>query len=234
MTSVPQHSCSNCSMREICLPMGVGKQDIDRLENLVQNSKIHHQNDVVIRQDDAFHTLYAVKSGMYKSVKLNSDVEEYVVGFHLPGEIIGLDAIYPEVYTSSLIALTNSVLCQLDYEQLVTLSSSIAPLQHQLMRLSSKEINTTQAFQSTQTAEQKLASFIHNLAIRNEVRGFSATELHLAMTRQDIANHLGMAAETVSRLLKQFQGRDVLDIKHREMSILDPAGLLLLTGCAHS
>jgi len=86
----------------------------------------------------------------------------------------------------------------------------------------------------SQTAEQKLASFIHNLAIRNEVRGFSATELHLAMTRQDIANHLGMAAETVSRLLKQFQGRDVLDIKHREMSILDPAGLLLLTGCAHS
>jgi len=78
MTSVPQHSCSNCSMREICLPMGVGKQDIDRLENLVQNSKIHHQNDVVIRQDDAFHTLYAVKSGMYKSVKLNSDGEEYV------------------------------------------------------------------------------------------------------------------------------------------------------------
>ncbi len=233
MQSVPKHSCSKCSLRDICLPMGVGKTDLERLDELVKNSKVHHQNDVVIRQDDTFDTLFAIKSGMYKSVKLNSDGEEYVSGFHLPGDIIGLDAIYPEAYTSSLIALTSSVLCQLDYKQLVSLSSTIAPLQHQLMRLSSKEINTTQAFQGAQTAEQKLASFIHNLAVRNEVRGFSATELLLAMTRQDIANHLGMAAETVSRLLKSLQNRNVLEIKSREMSILDPAVLLELTGCAH-
>ena len=144
MQSVPKHSCSQCSLRDICLPMGVDKKDLERLENLVENSKVHHQNDVVIRQDDPFHTLYAVKSGMYKSVKLNSEGEEYVIGFHLPGEIIGLDAIYPEAYTSSVIALTNSVLCQLDYEQLVSLSATIPPLQHQLMRLSSKEINIVQ------------------------------------------------------------------------------------------
>ncbi|MGB0847716.1 MAG: helix-turn-helix domain-containing protein [Thiolinea sp.] len=221
-------------MRDICLPMGVAKHDLERLESLVQNSKVHHQNDVVIRQDDAFHTLYAVKSGMYKSVRLSSEGEEYVVGFHLPGEIVGLDAIYPEAYTSSLIALTNSVLCQLDYEQLVSLSASIPALQHQLLRLSSKEINVTQAFQGSQTAEQKLAAFIHNLAVRNEVRGYSGTEFILAMTRQDIANHLGMAAETISRLLKQFQNRKVLAIKHREMTILDPGGLLQLTGCTHN
>ncbi|MGB1310343.1 MAG: cyclic nucleotide-binding domain-containing protein, partial [Leucothrix sp.] len=175
MQSVPKHRCSQCLLRDICLPMGVGKEDLERLEQLVQSSKVHHQNDVVIRQNDPFHRLYAVKSGMYKSVRLNSEGEEYVVGFHLPGEIIGLDAIYPEVYISSVIALTNSVLCQLDYEQLVSLSATIPPLHRQLMRLSSKEINIVQVFQCPQTAEQKLAAFIHNLAIRNEVRGYSAT-----------------------------------------------------------
>ena len=214
--------------------MGVGKQDLEKLEQLVKNSKVHHQNDVVIRQGDSFDTLYAVKSGMYKSVKLTDQGDEYVAGFHLPGEIIGMDAIYAETYTSSLIALTNSALCQLDYKQLVSLSSSVPPLQHQLMRLSSKEINVIQEFQGSQTVEQKLATFIHNLTVRNEVRGFSATQLRLVMTRQDIANHLGMAAETISRLLKQFQNNNILTIKLREMVILDPARLLQLTGCSHT
>jgi CRP/FNR family transcriptional regulator len=145
--------------------MGVGKLDLERLELLVQNSKVHHQNDLVLRQNDP---------------------------------------------------------------------ASMPPLQHQLMRLSSKEINTTQAFQGALTAEQKLATFIHNLAVRNEVRGFSATHLRLVMTRQDIANHLGMAAETISRMLKQFQSNNILMIKNREMMILDPPGLLQLTGCSHS
>lgn len=214
--------------------MGVDKQDLARLEKLVKNSKAHHYGDVVLHQNDPFHMLYAVKSGMYKSVKVTEQGNERIVGFHLPGELIGLDAIYPQAYPSSLVALTNSVLCQLDYDQLVGLAASIPPLQRQLMRLSSKEINITQDRQTTQTVEQKLAAFIHNLSVRNEVRGFSATQLRLAMTRQDIASYLGVAAETISRLLKLFQSRNVLAIKNREMTILDPATLLILTGCSHA
>lgn len=225
------HSCSHCSLSEICLPLGVNKSDLEKLEQLVQNSHVQHNGDVVLHQGDAFHKIYAVKSGMYKSIKLSPDGHETIVGFHLPGELIGLDAIYPEEYTSSTVALTSSVLCQMDYDQLTQLSAHIPALQRQLMSLLSKEINTSNALHSELTAEQKLASFIRNLATRYEVRGYSGTELVLAMTRQDIANHLGMAAETVSRLLKRFQDKGVLQIKHREVKILKPDVLLELTGC---
>lgn len=230
--SKPQpHSCSHCALSDICLPLGIGKDELKKLEQLVQNSQVQHDGDVVLHQGDPFSKIVAVKSGMYKSIKLTPDGQETIIGFHLPGELIGLDAIYPQEYTSSTVALTSSVLCQLDYDQLTELSAQIPPLQRQLINLLSKEINTSNAFHSEQTAEQKLASFIRNLAARYEVRGYSGTELVLAMTRQDIANHLGMAAETVSRLLKRFQDKNVLRIKHREVTILDPEELLRLTGC---
>lgn len=225
------HSCSHCSLSEICLPLGVSKSDLDKLEKLVQNSQVQHDGDVVLHQGDPFDKIYAVKSGMYKSTKLSPDGHETIIGFHLPGELVGLDAIYPKEYTSSMVSLTSSVLCQMDYDQLTDLSAHIPALQRQLMSLLSKEINTSNALNSELTAEQKLASFIHNLAMRYEVRGYSGKELVLAMTRQDIANHLGMAAETISRLLKRFQDKGVLKIKHREVKILDSDHLLRLTGC---
>lgn len=234
MPSPALHNCSVCSLKNICLPTGVGKQELERLETLIQSSKVHHAGDVVIRQETPFDKLFAVKSGMYKSVHLSESGDEKVVGFHLPGDIIGLDAIYPQAYTNSLVSISSSVLCQFDYEQLVELSASTPSLQHQLLRLSSKEINITQAFQNTQTAEQKLAAFIHNLSARNAARGFSATQLTLAMSRQDIASHLGMAAETISRMLKQFQTNEILLIDKREMKILNPEELLERTGCTHS
>jgi CRP/FNR family transcriptional regulator len=234
MPSPEKHNCSVCSLKNICLPTGVGKDELELLEELIQTSKVHHAGDVVIRQAEPFQNLCAVKSGMYKSVKLSDNGDESVVAFHLPGEIVGLDAIYPEAYTTSLVSITSSVICYFDYNQLVTLSAKIPSLQHQLMRLSSKEINITQALQSTQTAEQKLAAFIHNLSARNAARGFSATQLTLAMSRQDIASHLGMAAETISRMLKQLQKNEILLIDKREMKILDPAELLLRTGCSQS
>ncbi|RVU83528.1 cyclic nucleotide-binding domain-containing protein [Leucothrix sargassi] len=234
MPATEKHNCSVCSFKAICLPTGVCKQDLERLEALIQDSKVHHSGDVVIRQDSAFHKLFAVKSGMYKSVKLNDQGEERVIGFHLPGDIIGLDAVYPKAYTSSVVALTSSVLCQFDYDQLVTLSAKIPSIQHQLMRLSSKEINIANAFQNAQTAEQKLAGFIHNLSARNAERGYSSSQLILSMSRQDIASHLGMAPETISRVLKQFQANDILMINKREMQILDPSRLLISTGCTHA
>jgi len=234
MHGLPKHTCSKCSLKDICLPMGIDKQELEKLEKLVNSSRTHHQDDVVIRQGSAFDTLYAVKSGMYKSVRIDSDGTEYVRGFHLPGEIIGLDAIYPKAHTSNVIALTNSVLCQIDYEQLIELSATIPALQHQLLNLASKEIRITPISQGPNTAEEKLAAFIHNLSARNEARGYSSTELILSMTRLDIANHLGMAAETISRLFKQLQTKKVLTVKNREITISDRPQLLLLAGCRQS
>ncbi len=211
--------------------MGVDRHDLKKLERLIKNDQVQHNGDVVLHQGDAFDKVYAVKSGMYKSVKVDAEGNEHITSFHLPGELIGLDAIYPQAYGNTTIALTTSALCQFNYAQLTELATEIPALQRQLLRLFSKEINDVNVFVTEQTAEQKLTGFVHNLLKRYEARGYSGSELVLQMPRQDIANHLGMAAETVSRLLKSLQTKGILQIARREMKILDQAELLRLAGC---
>lgn len=214
--------------------MGIDKHDLKQLENLVQSDHLQRNGDTIARQGDPFDKVYAVKSGMYKSIQVDADGHEHITGFHLPGELIGLDAIYPQAYGNTTVALTTSALCQFNYVQLTELATQIPALQRQLLRLLSKEISNTNVFITEQTAEQKLTGFIHNLLKRYEARGFSGSELVLQMSRQDIANHLGMAAETISRLLKRLQGKGVIAINKREMKILDQGELMRLTGCAPS
>ena len=211
--------------------MGIDRQDLGKLENLIKNDQIQHSGDVVLNQGDTFDKIYAVKSGMYKSVKVDAEGHEHITSFHLPGELIGLDAIYPQAYGHTTIALTTSALCQFNYSQLTDLAAEIPALQRQLLRLLSKDINSANVFITEQTAEQKLTGFVHNLLKRYEARGYSGNEMILQMSRQDIANHLGMAAETISRLLKRLQSNGVLAISKREMKVLDQDELLKLAGC---
>ena len=211
--------------------MGVDRHDLKKLEDLVRNDRIQHSGDITSRQGATFDKIYAVKSGMYKSVKVDDEGHEHVTAFHLPGELIGLDAIYSDTYGSTTVALTTSALCQFNNEQLIDLASKVPALQRQLLRLLSKDISDANVFFTEQTAEQKLTGFIHNLLKRYRARGYSDRELVLQMTRQDIANHLGMAPETISRLLKRLQTDGVLRIKKREVTVLDQVELLRLAGC---
>lgn len=218
------HSCSHCAMSQICLPLGVDKSDIELLENLVQTSAVKQQNTSIFHQGDKFNRVFAVKSGTLKSTRVDENGNEHVIAFHLPGELIGLDGIYPEEYSSTVTALDTSVLCEMDYEKLTELCTSIPALQRQLLRLLSRDIYESHVALSEnadQTAMQKVASFLHNLSLRYEFRGYSATDFRLAMTRQDIASHLGLTPETVSRVLKRFREDGLVKIENRYISILD-------------
>lgn len=221
-------------MSHICLPLGVEKNDIERLENLVETSNTLQVNDLVFRQDEPFKNVYAIKSGTMKSSRVDEDGNEYVLGFHLPGELIGLDGIYPERYLSTTVALDTVVLCKMDYDQLTELCSSIPALQNQLLRLLSRDIyesNLANAEHSDQTAIQKICSFLNDLSVRHELRGYSPIDLTLAMSRQDIANHLGLSPETVSRLLKRLKEDGLIAIENRKIHLCDLAGLRNIVVC---
>ena len=231
------HSCSYCAMSKLCLPLGLDKNDLGQLEALIQNSMNFTVGQEIFRQGDTFQKIYAVKTGTFKSSRLDELGNEYIVGFHLQGELIGLDGIYPQSYTCTTVALDTGVLCEMDYESLTKLCSEIPALQRQLLRLLSRDIydsNVSQADNAEKTAEQKLAAFLHNLSARYEIRGYSATEFILAMTRQDIANHLGMTPETISRLLKRFRQKSILSIENRTLSIKNIDQLSQIINCAAS
>lgn len=219
-----QHSCSNCSLGSICLPLGLGKEDLPKLEEIVSTSATKHRGDKIVRQGDAFKSVYAVKSGMCKSFRVDQSGTEHVQSFHLPGEIFGLDAVYSKHYGFTVEALDTSVLCKLQFEDLQQLCTKVTALQQQVFNLFSRELYTSQVNpieHFDQTAEQKLAGFLYDLLSRLQARGQSSAEIHLPMARRDIANHLCLAPETISRLLKRFQQKGVIAIEGRRVAIKD-------------
>tara|TARA_R110001592_G_scaffold62142_4_gene189912 strand:+ start:20516 stop:21145 length:630 start_codon:yes stop_codon:yes gene_type:complete len=205
-----------------------------QLENIIESSSPYNDNQAVFHADQNFEHIYAVKSGMFKTVVIDANGNEHILGFHLPGELFGLDAIYPKKYVSTAISLGTSTVCGINYTDLESLSAKLPSLQRQLFSLMSKEVNTSQAMNVEHSADQKLAGFILALSSRYKERGYSETRINLMMPRRDIANHLNMAAETVSRLFKRFQKEGLLDIKRTDLQIMDMEALKRLAGCASS
>tara|TARA_R110002167_G_scaffold47812_1_gene141307 strand:- start:1597 stop:2322 length:726 start_codon:yes stop_codon:yes gene_type:complete len=226
--------CSQCGLGKLCLPLGLDSQDMGLLENIIEPSSPYNDNQTVFRADQQFERIFAVKSGIFKTVVVDANGNEHILGFHLPGELFGLDAIYPKKYVSTAISLGTSSVCGINYSDLESLSGKLPSLQRQLFSLMSKEVNTSQALSVEHPADQKLASFILALSARYKQRGYSETRINLMMPRRDIANHLNMAAETVSRLFKRFQNEGLLDIKRTDLQINNMEALKRLAGCAAS
>lgn len=213
--------CSTCSLAELCLPMGLDRIDVEQLDDVVSQSSPLHAGDHLYRKGDAFQALYAVRSGYLKTYVVDDTGREQVLGFYLPGELVGLDAIYPEKHQCNAVALDTASVCELPYEKLSDLAEHLPSLQKQMFRLLSKDISNSQALTGDFTAEERLAAFLLGLSARLKVRGYSATHFLLAMPRRDIANYLRLATETVSRVFKRFQDDQLIAVERRDVRLLD-------------
>lgn len=214
-------ACSRCSLASLCLPHGLSREDTERLDTVVHASTPLHAGDHLFRVGDAFQAIFAVRSGCFKSYMSDDTGREQVMGFHLPGELMGLGAIYPDHHQFNAVALDTATVCRLAYADLVDLAAQIPSLQHQLLRLMSKDIGGSQALTGDFTAAERLAAFLMSLSRRWQARGYSPAEFVLSMTRRDIANYLRLATETVSRTLAQFQEDGLIEAQRRTLRILD-------------
>jgi CRP/FNR family transcriptional regulator, anaerobic regulatory protein len=218
-----QAACSTCTVHELCLPFGVGAQDLARLEQIVQRSRPLARGAALFREGDAFRALYAVRSGAFKSVHGCADGSEQVLGFHLPGELIGLDGMTEGRHLASALALDVGSVCKLPFQRLEELAGNIPALQHQLLRLMGREFNRREhqlLVLGKHGPERRLAVLLLSLSTRFAQRGFAADRFTLPMARVDIANYLGLAPETVSRLLRRLQDDGVVRVHGREVDVL--------------
>jgi CRP/FNR family transcriptional regulator len=217
-------ACRDCSLSTLCLPMGLRADDVDRLDAIVKRNRPLQRGDHLFRTGEAFRNLYVVKTGAVKTFTQTNDGEEQVVGFHLPGEVLGLDAIQNGLHGCNARALETTAICELPFERLEDLASNLPSLQHQMFRLLSKEIGQEadmMALLGRSTAEERVASFLLSLSDRFRRRGFSATDFFLSMSRQEIGSYLGLALETVSRLFTRFQEEKILKVERKHVQILD-------------
>ncbi|HIP53163.1 MAG TPA: fumarate/nitrate reduction transcriptional regulator Fnr [Chromatiales bacterium] len=221
-------ACKNCSLVTLCLPMGLTPEDVERLDAIVKRSRPLHRGDILFQAGARFRSLYVVKTGSVKTYAPSEEGGEQVLGFHLPGEIIGLDAIQAEEHTCSAKVLETSAICEIPFRHLEELSLTIPSLQHQMYRLLSKEIGQEGdmlMLLGKRNAEERLASFLLSLSGRFKKRGLSPTDFYLSMSRHEIGSYLGLAVETVSRLFTRFQEESLLAAERKHIQLLDMKGL---------
>lgn len=216
--------CKSCSLYDLCLPMGLESGDLDSLDSVIKRRQSVNKNDYLYRMGEPLKSVYAVRSGSFKTYLSNPDGTEQILGFALPGELLGLDAIGDEQHVCTSKALETSSVCEIPYDRLESLALEIPNLHRQLMRLMSKEIQHDQNLMlllAQMPAETRLASFLLDMSERLSNRGYAANDFNLSMSRGDIANLLGMAVETISRLLTHFQDNGVLKVERKHITILN-------------
>lgn len=217
-------SCQQCSLSNLCLPLAVTEDDLERLEDIVQQGRIYNRGEYIFEQSTPFRSCFAVRSGAIKTTIVTENGDEQVTGFFLPGELVGLDSMSRDNYACSAQALDRTSVCELPVDHLEELTHKLPGLQHHFFQLMSQEIQSSHQLAmmlSKRTAEERIASLLLSLSGRFERRKLSPTHFNLPMARNDIASFLGLAVETVSRVFTRFQNQELVKARGREVELLD-------------
>ncbi len=216
-----QVACSHCSLGELCLPKGLTEEEKSRFEQIVHRSRPIRSGEHIFRAGDTFNSIAVVRTGCFKSYTIDDEGKEQVLGFHLPGEIIGLDAIHNGQHIANVVALDTSAMCSLPFKSMSTLARNMPGLQAEIFRVMSQRIAELETFAGDLSADERIALFLRSLSTRFSKRGYSNREFILAMSRRDIASYLRLATETVSRVLARFQQRGLIEVERKRVLILD-------------
>ncbi len=230
MNSV-KRACGNCNLRELCLPFGLSNDELERVDEMVTTRRKIKQGEYLYRAGSAFESIYAIRSGFFKTDVLLEDGRDQVTGFQMGGELLGLDGISTELHTCNSVALENSEVCIIPFSRLETLSREIRTLQNHFHKVMSREIvrdHGVMMLLGTMRAEERLAAFLLNLSQRFTARGYSHADFYMRMTREEIGSYLGLKLETVSRAFSRLQEAGHIAVQQKHVRILNIAGLKAL------
>jgi CRP/FNR family transcriptional regulator len=230
------NTCSACSLRELCLPAGLDLVEINAVDKLIKRGRAIARGEYLFRNRTPPQALYAIRTGFMKTSVLHNDGCEQVVGFHMAGDLLGLDAIGGGHHMCDAAALDNCDVCEIPLDALEQLSREIPSLQRHFHRILSREIvhyHGMILLLGSMRADERLAVFLLDLSQRHAARGYSSNEFALRMTRTDIASYLGLKLETVSRVLSRMRARELIEVHNRQVRITDMDGLKsIVSRCA--
>ncbi len=194
----PAARCSTCAMRSICMPQGLSTLEWLRLDAVICSTRLVKQGEALYRTGDSFQSIYAVHAGSFKTTVMHRDGREQVTGFHLAGDALGFDGVSTARYSCNSIAIEDSNVCIIPFQQLESLCREVKIIQQHVHRMMSGEIvreSVLMMLLGTMSAEQRVAAFLLNLSTRLKARGYSPAEFYLRMTREEIGSYLGMKLE---------------------------------------
>jgi len=229
-------TCSSCNMRELCLPQGMADADMASFEKVVYARRRIKRGETLFATGDEFKAIYSVRSGFFKTSLVDGDGREQVTGFFMGGELLGMDGIGAGRYNGAAIALEDSEVCVLPYSLIEQMAAEVPALRRQLHTIMAREIvrdHGVMMLLGSMRAEERLATFLLNLSKRFTARGFSPSDFHLRMTREELGSYLGLKLETVSRLFSRFHDEGLIEVQQKHVRILDSGGLAQILATRH-
>ena len=217
-------ACSNCNLRELCMPLGLTAAELDRIDEVVASRRKIKRGETLFHNGEKFTSLFAIRTGFFKTCITTEDGRDQVTGFQMAGEVIGLDGIVNDIHTCNAVALEDAEVCVMPFDRIEELSREVNALQHHVHKIMSREIvreNGVMLLLGSMRAEERLAAFLLNLMQRLHARGFSQSELVLRMTREEIGSYMGLKLETVSRTFSKFVDDGIIEVKQRHIRIID-------------
>jgi len=221
-------ACSNCNLRELCMPIGLSQDELARVDDAVASRRKIKRNTTLFRTGDKFTSLYAIRTGFFKTCVASEEGRDQVTGFQMAGEVIGLDGIVNDLHTCNAVALEDAEVCVMPWDRIEELSREVPALQRHVHKIMSREIvreHGVMLLLGSMRAEERLATFLLNLVQRLHARGFSQSELVLRMTREEMGSFLGLKLETVSRTFSKFVEEGIIEVRQRHVHILNTDGL---------
>jgi CRP/FNR family transcriptional regulator len=224
--------CDDCSMNPICQPVGTAKQPLHLSERYLEKRISSKNSYILFHQTEPLTDIYAVCSGTFKLCQKTDDGEENIIGLRFPGELIGEDALYLKNYNYTAIAIGDSSVCKVSVEQMTSCGQLIPEIQQNLIELLSRQSyvrqRNFQAYIGKKSADSLLAAFLLNIIERNADYTQSNDSIELPLSRNDIANFLGLRRETLSRVFSKFQKEQLIQVEGKKIQLLDIEKLTLL------
>ncbi|MBO1924481.1 fumarate/nitrate reduction transcriptional regulator Fnr [Thiomicrorhabdus sp. 6S3-12] len=226
-------SCKNCGLQKVCFPTGLRREDVDRLDDIVDRRSPLKKGQHLFEASDKFSALFAIRAGVIKLYSFTDGGEEIVHGFYLPGDVLGIDALGSKQHQYSAVALDTTSVCTLPFEKFTELTESIPNLNQQMLNAISKEVLDGRMHSELlirRNADQRVAQFVWNMSERYRNRGYASDEFRLSILHRDVAVYLGLTPETVSRILAKFHAENIVTWKKKEVMIHDMQRLMHIAG----
>lgn len=226
-----RNSCANCTLSDSCLPAAIGSRDLALLDDMTKRRRPLERGAFLFREGDRHNALFVVRSGAIKVSTTLSEGDAQVLGFHLPGEILGLDGVAEERHQATAEALEDSSVCEIPFARLSQVAAQLPSLQREIYRIASREYVREQrhpVMMGRKHALARLALFLHGVGERRRNQDLDPLQFQLSMSRQDLANYLGLVIETVSRAFSRLQTLGLIDVDRRRIRILDADALAQL------
>ena len=229
-------TCSSCNLRELCLPGALCAEELARVENVVYARRRLKRGEPLYQAGGEFGSIYAIRSGFFKTSLVDGEGREQVIGFFMGGELMGLEGLGAGAYQGTAVALEDSEVCVLPYSLIEEMAREVPALQRHLHAVLAREIvrdHGVMMLLGSMRAEERLATFLLNLSRRFVRRGYSASDFNLRMTRDELGSYLGLKLETVSRLFSRFQEDGLIEVQQKHVRIVDIGGLERILATRH-